>query len=844
VREIMLSTRNSITKPLASLFLLALILTGGSRECCTALALSPNENAASPEKNANPTEKPKPKPDFDRLKLRALPADNQDLTQGVKPGHWMAATLDAKANNFDFTGDLEVGVTTSQGLPVELEHTAYRLFATRAANLPKGQAKRFELLFCVPRSLSTTAATRLYAAHNGPLALEDRQPVSHMPSYQYHLYVLSSQPDRYRFLKTLATVKPPWDALTEKEHENYYRVQLPRVGQTVPLPSNPLAWTSIAVLIWDDIHPKVLRSEQQQAIIDWLHWGGQIIVSGPRSLDLLAGSFLEPYLPATASESREIDRQTLVELSNNWTVPMLKGLGEGLTVSAPWTGVRLVTREGATFVPNTGELLAERRAGRGRVVVSAFRLTERDLVRWRSFDSLLNGALLRRPPRVYTEGPLGAATIDWLGKPKHRLDASLITNLRYTSRDGGSSTERKKLEEQAGLPTDTAEMLATMASNNGSSFDPSKLEVDALSDSMRFAYEAHQPGLAGWNDFSPVAQAARQALREAAGIVVPRRGFVIGVLGVYLTVIVPLNWLVFWALGKVEWAWIAAPVIAVACAVTVVKMARLDIGFARSRTEIAVVETQSEYPRAHVTRYTALYTSLSSSYDLHLSEPTAIAAPFSTDITFRPLTGQAIRPVVFERTNEVKLLEYPVSSNSTGMLHSEQMLDLGGAFAWQDRGNLSPRLTNGTQMSLEGTAVFRRIRDEKGKAATEVAWIGDLRARQDILLWFRPLSEWDEERDRGRALLTSSKPAPGTISLKSLISVTNDLTDANVGDARLIGWTEEEVPGVRIEPRSPQQRFATLVVANLRYDLGPAPQKDVNTIAEVEDPDRGQDELD
>ena len=53
-----------------------------------------------------------------------------------------------------------------------------------------------------------------------------------------------------------------------------------------------------------------------------------------------------------------------------------------------------------------------------------------------------------------------------------------------------------------------------------------------------------------------------QALTEAAGIEIPRADFVIKVLAVYLLVLVPLNWLVFWLMGRVEWAWIAAPIIA------------------------------------------------------------------------------------------------------------------------------------------------------------------------------------------------------------------------------------------------------------------------------------------
>ena len=46
-------------------------------------------------------------------------------------------------------------------------------------------------------------------------------------------------------------------------------------------------------------------------------------------------------------------------------------------------------------------------------------------------------------------------------------------------------------------------------------------------------------------------------------------------------------------------------------------------------TEIAVVELHTGYPRAHVTRYTALYTSLSTTYDLEFGSLTAVAAPMS-----------------------------------------------------------------------------------------------------------------------------------------------------------------------------------------------------------------------
>ncbi len=127
--------------------------------------------------------------------------------------------------------------------------------------------------------------------------------------------------------------------------------------------------------------------------------------------------------------------------------------------------------------------------------------------------------------------------------------------------------------------------------------------------------------MAAWNDRSGAATAARGALRDAAGISVPRGEFVLQVLAIYLLVLAPVNWGIFRLIGRVEWAWLAAPLIAVAGAFAVIRLAQLDIGFASSLTEVAVAEVQADYPRAHVTRYTALYTSLSTKYKVSFEDP-------------------------------------------------------------------------------------------------------------------------------------------------------------------------------------------------------------------------------
>ena len=219
------------------------------------------------------------------------------------------------------------------------------------------------------------------------------------------------------------------------------------------------------------------------------------------------------------------------------------------------------------------------------------------------------------------------------------------------------------------------------------------------------------PGVAAWNDNSATADAARDALREAAGIVIPKAQFVVGVLLLYLIVLVPLNWLAFWGLGRVEWAWIAAPLIAVGGMAAVVKLAQLDIGFARSQTELSVLELHNGYPRGHLTRYLALYTSLSTTYDVDSPERTTLVLPFPTNPDFKPLPGQSIDTVTYHGEPSVQLSDFGVSSNSTSFLHSEQMVDLGGGIEYKPTGD-GVEVTNHTKQNLCRAAVIRRT--EKG----------------------------------------------------------------------------------------------------------------------------------
>jgi hypothetical protein len=333
-------------------------------------------------------------------------------------------------------------------------------------------------------------------------------------------------------------------------------------------------------------------------------------------------------------------------------------------------------------------------------------------------------------------------------------------------------------------------------------------------------------GIGSWNDFNATSNAARESLREAAGVQVPDASFVVTCLAAYLVVLVPINWFFFKALGRVEYAWIAAPIIAIIGTAVVVHQAQLDIGFARAQTEIALLEVQGKYPRAHLSRYTALYTSLSTSYDTRFDDPTAVAAPFpnSPQGEFRLLLGQSRDNVELHQAKETSLAGLQVSSSTTDMIHSEQMIALDGALVL-DASSPAMQVLNQSQFQLADVAVVRCERDAKGTPRLLGCWIGDLEPRIAKSLSFTLVD--DQVFGAERAKKTSG--AEKRLNLEAMFRLALDPTHMETGEVRLVGRVDKVLPGVEVTPSAAQLRGATLVVAHLAYAPLTEPTPDVNS---------------
>ena len=787
--------------------------------------------------------------DFTSQEIRILPTDANLAGQAIKPGHWLSLQHSLKSNRADFYGELETVVAGRDRvqMPIRLARSEAMPRSLRPVVLPKGQNKTFEQAVFVPHEASRSPRIWVYdqlqARLGGGVQLSQSQVVNRMEPYQTFFVVLARRPDAYGYLKTLESIRPPFQPMDLTGIQGDYVMVIPEADKAPMLPSWSLMWTGISYMIWDDYDPLLLSTDQQRAMLDWLHWGGQLIVSGPSSLDRLKSSFLNPYLPVENATTRTFLPAEVAKLNEFWSFasaqskidPSLQLDGES---ALPVLEMKLT--DAGKFVDGTARLVAERQIGRGRICMTAFPLAARPLTNWRRFDNFFNNCLLRRPPRSYTYTDDTGTVSHWPTdvvralsrfQSRSQVDSGrvMIDDEDLPLVNAGVDFYRGRTASDA-LVTTRNSYFSRDAYRSKSAEDVRDNLPPALSDLLAYRCDSHA-GLAGWNDFSECSEIARAALREAAGIEVPDRSLIFWSLGLYLFILVPANWTIFRALGRVEWAWAAVPVLAILGTIAVVRLAQLDVGFASSQTELAVVELQPGFTRAHVTRYLGFYTSLSSNYELSFRDESSVVLPFAKTTTTMGPSRQVDLVTVArpdQRDAAVQLTELAVNSNTTGMVHSEEMLDLEGVFEWKSVNGSRFDLTNNTAHRLNNVGILRRHRDRTEFAsATQLGPGAKVRVEFSTLNVTAPEDAWTEFGD-------PQSDAALRLNLRPLLSLAADSSRLNEGDVRMIALSSESLPGMTVVPEPSQTRSRNVWVVNLAYGDILAPESDVNAPEDVD----------
>ena len=583
----------------------------------------------------------------------------------IKPGHWFTATKPLQANREDERGTLEISAgTLIRDETGRTRSSPQPILVQRPVVLPRGQLKRldFRLLAPLPERIDARDGylrDRLSTRRQGLAYDSGEKKIPMLRPEQYFFVVLTTRPERFVPLQVADWVKPPRDS-TEFESAalpTNYRLVFPKPEDLIALPETMLDWTSTAYLLWDDVAIDQLTPAQQQAVLDWLHWGGRIIVNGRYADKTLAGSVLAEWLPMTADKLVELDGDPFAEMLENWAVdndPTTGAQMAAVRASASRVGIEGQVSSKAEELPETQGLVLARRVGLGNIVMTRFDLTTDVLKNWGSRNSFFNNVLLRRPHRIYTTIQ-GESSLRFAADPSTAaISPELNTPFRLFARDGAIGTGPRA--NATARPSMIGESLASWATP--------AVTAEPLA------------GVGGWTDRSHVAATAIDALVKESGISIPPASFVARSLAWYLAILVPLNYLIFRLLRRLEYAWIAVPVIAIGGAIWVARAARLDIGFARLQNEISFLEMQPGYDRAHQSSFIALYSSLGTDYEIQFETLDAVALPVG--VWDRGLQDGPVQ-LRFGYGEGPVLAGVQVASNRTRLMHAEQILSVGGA---------------------------------------------------------------------------------------------------------------------------------------------------------------------
>ncbi|MBV8676992.1 MAG: hypothetical protein JO355_07460, partial [Planctomycetaceae bacterium] len=302
---------------------------------------------------------------------------------------------------------------------------------------------------------------------------------------------------------------------------------------------------------------------------------------------------------------------------------------------------------------------------------------------------------------------------------------------------------------------------------------------------------------------------SRDALEDASGLKVPGASFVLKVIVAYLIALGPLNWLICrFVFGRREWAWVVIPLLSLGFAIGVERAAAYDVGYDSACDEIDLVETFAGYPRAHISRFAALYSTGRLRFTIsYPNDPTALALPMDRG---RSLAGEDLTTSIFRSYPTPALEGFQVQPRSLSMFRAEQMVSIGGTVALaSDEG--PRRVVNTTDLELRDAVLV----DVNGPGDRRETYLGTITPGASV------------EVEEASAPPLDSKALPkGTLDPSRLLRELRGFAEGRPeekGEVRLVAWSPRPFGGQTLEPSVDRQRGLALVVVHLRFGPPPAP---------------------
>ncbi len=772
--------------------------------------------------------------------LKALPFTAEIPASTLKPGHWYQASQKLKANYNDESLTASLSIINREKTKIPFAPNQSSVDFIRNVSLGVGQEKNVQFKFFQPEVVvsgdeptKTPSAMKLLYSQRGigTPVLDEEFQCRAFAGYQYNLVSLSRDPSRYTFWRGLDCIIWPSKQRMSDERINPHRiVDLNEDEVSTQFPSRLYAMTSISHFVLNDSSVSIMSTDQQQALLDWLYFGGTIVLNGPEAIGGIETSVMKEYAPIIKTTNSTVSEQELADLNTTWTIKQIQGEKLPIAPSRPIPklagelapGAQWVKYEGINGEPlSLDGLVAEKLFGQGRIVMTTFPMSDTAFLRWPSYSSFIHNAVLQKPSRDPTTGI--EADTKFADKKYEGSEQSPFhsTRLRLWARDLDSSTMRQR---------------ASVSKKDGE-----KVDLDDLpySDAASEFSMIKRTSLGAWNPESTVLTNARQCLQESSGITVPKINTIMRLLIGYLIVLVPVNWLFFRLFGRVELAWAAAPFIALAGAFFVARSVQLDVGFSRSQTSYGFLEVHSGYPRGLFSSYTALYTSLSTNYRAVYEKETGVVLPFSSTSN-RNRTKSSIGRIDYWFADDAGagMQSVPVLSNTTGLFHAEEMIDFAGKLAaeFNVEGN-SIEIKNGLGFSINEAGIIGVNREGKlmsgwlGTSDDGVSKRCDLEIRNTDNRWRK---EWDRNPLLGRpnymraedATMWTDQDLQDELYLGPLLDDLTNKYPLGRGEYIAIGWTDSNLGSLSITPVAKQKKQRTVVLVHLAVAQTPTVRPD------------------
>jgi hypothetical protein len=778
-------------------------------------------------------EKDKSRAPFEFFRSQVAPFD---VLPFVKPYHWSTLQMELRANYDDYEGQLRFFPVDLPGMPQEIVYT-------RDARLVREQRARLamQLLF-PPEILTKRKEMNVELVQPGSIRSDElwQVPLRFLPPHQMLVLILSRESsNQYASWNRLPCFLPAGvdrGEPTSLDLLRYYRLVLPEEPDKPFLSPHPLTWTSISHIVWDGLPPDSLSVSYQQAMLDWLHWGGQLVLvggAGP-TFSIFRDSFLGPYLPAEPTgENKSLGEKELKPLADSYrptAQPQLTGEQE---LSPPRTAMEIRIADGHTYTraapiqpphdrpvfvsglnPNPGSatiqlgegspylLAVERRVGRGRITMLTVNPTDPTLSVWPGLDTMIRRVVLRRPEETRNIPESGMDPSLPQGMLR-TLEGPDLTWYRIASRDVGSEVQAMKSRlTQATIPPPATAARSTKQSQSQPVAGPG--QGDAEEAVMR------RLGASEWRDTSPLPHLCQDLLEKASGISIPSSQFVFKVILAYILAVVPLNWLVCrFVLRKREWAWMVVPLLALGFAVGVERVAAYDLGYDSACDEIDLLEVHGGYPRAHLSRFASLYSTGRARYTVaYPYDPTALALPFNTG---RSITGEDVTTAAWESYPIPALKGYSIQPRSLGMFRAEQMFGLSGTIDLEEDGK-GRTIVNRSDLELRDAVLI----DFSGTGERRETRLGTIAAGASIKL--------DEVQEPAEAVSLHGYDGPDPEPLLTRLREYWEGRPESFGELRLVAWVPHPFDGQVFDPALDRHRGMAAVLVHLRYGSPPSPE--------------------